>query len=260
MIIVSVPGIHAFGKTKGSEKAPGRIIDYIKCEKKCKNLKFVEFNLEMEDLEYNQKTIFLESMKIFKENKDNDEKILFIGGDHSISFPLFNSFRQVYKNPFLLDLDAHFDIMPPFREVSHEEWVQALIDQGFDTKNMLMIGARRLYPEEEENFEKSKIKVIKISEFDDFLKNPSNFKLDDNDAIYLSLDLDVLDEKFFSATGYPTIGGLNPEQLKKFLNKILRLKNFKAMDLVEYNPEKDLNGKTMRIVIDIVNEIIKEEQ
>ena len=133
MIIVQVPGVHGFGKTRGSEKTPSKIVDYIKCKKSCKNLKFIEIPLNL-DLEQNQKTIFLESLKIFKENEDNDEKILFLGGDHSISFSLFNAFRQVYRTPFLFDLDAHFDIMPPFREVSHEEWVQALIDKGFDFK------------------------------------------------------------------------------------------------------------------------------
>lgn len=258
MIIVSVPGIHAFGRTKGSEKTPKQIIDYIRCEKDCKKLKFIEFSLDKGDLEYNQKTIFLESLKIFKENKYNNEKILFLGGDHSISFPLFDAFRQVYSNPFLFDLDAHFDMMPPLKEVSHEEWLQALIDKGFDSRNIELIGARKIYPEEEENFKKSKIKLIKISEFDDFLKNPENFKLEENDAIYLSLDLDVLDERYFSATGYPVCKGLDEEQLKKFLDKVFSLKNFKAMDLVEYNPEKD-EGKGLKVVMNLINCIIKKE-
>lgn len=258
MIIVSVPGIHAFGRTKGSEKTPKQIVDYIRCEKDCRKLKFIEFSLDQGDLESNQKTIFLESLGVFKENKYNDEKILFLGGDHSISFSLFNAFRQVYQNPFLFDLDAHFDMMPPFKEVSHEEWVQALLDKGFNPVNMNLIGARKLYPEEEENFKKNKIKVIKISEFDNFLKNKENFKLEENDSVYLSLDLDVLDEKLFSATGYPVPGGLNEEQLKKFLDKIFSLKNFKAMDLVEYNPEKD-DGKGLKIVMNIINQIVMKE-
>ncbi len=258
MIIVSVPSIHSFGKTKGSEKTPKQIVDYIKCEKNCKNLKFVEFNIHLGDLEFNQKTIFLESLKIFKENKYNDEKILFLGGDHSISFSLFNAFRQVYNNPTLFDLDAHFDMMPPLNEVSHEEWVQALIGQGFNFKNIILIGARKIYDEEKENFKKSRIKVIKVSEFDSFLKNEQNFKLEENDAVYISLDLDVLDEKIFSATGYPVSEGLNEEQLKRFLDKIFSLKNFKAMDLVEYNPEKD-DGKGLKIVINIINNILKEK-
>ncbi len=258
MIIVSVPSIHAFGRTQGSEKTPKQIVDYIQCEKDCRKLKFIELNLNLGDLEFNQKTIFIESLKIFNENKYNHEKILFLGGDHSISFPLFNAFRQVYQNPFLFDLDAHFDMMPPLKEVSHEEWLQALLDKGFDSRNIKLIGARKLYPEEEENFEQSKIKLIKISEFDDFLKNKENFKLEENDSVYLSLDLDVLDEKLFSATGYPVAEGLNEDQLKKFLDKIFSLKNFKAMDLVEYNPEKD-DGKGLKVVMNIINQIIKKE-
>jgi arginase family enzyme len=260
MIIVSVPGVHAYGKTKGSEKMPKQIVDYIRCEKDCKKLKFVEFNLDTSDLAFNQKNIFIESMKLFRENRYNNEKILFLGGDHSISFPLFNAFRQVFQNPFLFDLDAHFDMMPPLKEVSHEEWLQALLNEGFDSANLRLIGARKIYPEEEENFKRSNIKVIKISEFDDFLKNKENFNLQENDSIYLSLDLDVLDEKLFSATGYPVAGGLTEEQLKKFLDKLFSLKNFKAMDLVEFNPEKDQEDrKGLKIVMNIINQIIKNE-
>jgi len=258
MIIVSVPAIHAFGKTKGSEESPKQIIDYIKCEKDCRNLKFIELNIVPENLESNQKNIFLDSLKIFKENRYNYEKILFLGGDHSISFSLFNAFRQVFRNPFLFDLDAHYDMMPPLKEVSHEEWLQALIDMGFYPGNIILLGARKLYDEEKENFKKSKIKIIKVSEFDDFLKDEKNFRLEENDAVYLSLDLDVLDKKLFSATGYPVPNGLNEEQLRRFLDKIFLLKNFKAMDLVEYNPKKD-DGKGLKIVMNIINSILKKE-
>ena len=150
-------------------------------------------------------------------------------------------------------------MMPPFKEISHEEWVQALIEQGFDPGAMVLVGARKIYTEEKENFKKSKIRLIKISDFENFLENEENFKLQDHDSVYLSLDLDVLDEKFFSATGYPVKKGLNPKQLKKILDKLFKLKNFKAMDLVEYNPERD-NGKSLKIVLDIVNRVIEKEK
>lgn len=258
MIIVSVPSIHAFGKTRGSEKTPAKIVDHIKCEKDCRNLKFIEFSTNPENLESNQKNIFIDSLKIFKENKYNNERILFLGGDHSISFPLFNAFRQVYRNPLLFDLDAHFDMMPPLKEVSHEEWLQALIEQGFDSQNIILIGARKIYKEEKDNFQNSKIRLIKISEFDNFLKNEQNFNLNENDSVYLSLDLDVLDKKIFSATGYPVSNGLNEEQLEKFLDRIFSLKMFKAMDLVEYDPEKD-DGKSLKVVMNIINSIIQHK-
>lgn len=124
---------------------------------------------------------------------------------------------------------------------------------------MLLIGARKIYPEEEENFKKSKIKLIKIENFESFLQNEENFRFPDFDLVYLSLDLDVLDEKSFSATGYPVSGGLNPKQLKKFLDKSFKIKNFKAMDLVEYNSEKD-DGKSLKIVLDIVDNILEKGQ
>jgi arginase family enzyme len=254
MIFVQVPGINGLGKTKGCENAPCKILRELSTRKL--KFKIIEFNLEKNDVEENQKIIFKEALDLFKETKDSHEKIIFLGGDHSISYPIANAFKQVYNLPFLFVLDAHIDCMEPMNEPSHEEWLRALIEQGFESEQIIIVGARKIYQEERDFFEKKRIRIVRKDEINHFLKNPDNFsKLKEFDAVYLSLDVDVLDADCFSATGYLEKNGLDFEQLKEFLVKIFNLKNFKAMDLVEMNPEKDLNNKNLKLIVELVNEL-----
>jgi arginase family enzyme len=258
MIIVQVPGVHGFGKTKGCEDSPCMI----ERELRKKKLKYsvVEFNLDNNNVEETQRVIFSEAIKIFRENKDSGEKILFLGGDHSISYPIANAFRQVY-NAFLFVMDAHVDLMQAMKEPSHEEWLRALIEQGLEPENLVIVGARKIFKEERDFFEKNKIKIIKKGEISSFLNNGDKWEeLDEFEGIYLSLDVDVLDPEIIGATGYLEKNGLDVDQVKSFLERIFHLKNFVAMDLVELNVGKDLNNKSLKLVSEMISEIVKKEQ
>ncbi|MCX6741774.1 MAG: arginase family protein [Candidatus Pacearchaeota archaeon] len=257
MIIVEVPMINGLGKTKGCEDAPCMITTSL--SKNRKNFQIVELNLSKKNLEESQRIIFKEAMDIIKKNKDNNEKILFLGGDHSISYPLVNAFNQVHPLPFLIVFDAHVDLMEPMKEPTHEEWLRAIIEKGFDSKNILLIGGQKIYDEEKDFLKKSKIRLVNKKEVDEMISNPQKLNfLNEYGAIYLSIDIDVLDSSFFSATGYPEKGGLSKEQFEKLLRAIFLFKNVKALDLVEINPDKDLNNKNVKLISEVLSNIFQD--
>jgi arginase family enzyme len=258
MIIVQVPGIHGLGKTRGCEDSPCMI----ERDLRKKKLKYsvVEFSLDNSNVQEMQKIIFSGAIKIFRDSKDSGEKIIFLGGDHSISYPIANAFRQVY-NSFLFVMDAHVDLMQAMEEPSHEEWLRALIEEGFEPENLVIVGARKIFKEERDFFEKNKIKIIKKGEISSFLKNEEKWKaLEEFEGVYLSLDVDVLDPEFINATGYLEKNGLDVEQVKSFLKRIFDLRNFVAMDLVELNVGKDLNNKSLKLVSEMIGDLVKKEQ
>ncbi len=258
MILVKVPGINGLGRTRGCEDSPCMI----ERELRKKKLKYsvVEFNLDNNNVQETQRVIFSEAIKIFREHKSSEEKILFLGGDHSISYPLANAFRQVY-NSFLFVMDAHVDLMQAMQEPSHEEWLRALIEQGFEPENLVIIGARKIFKEERDFFEKNKIKIIKKGEIGGFLKNEEKWKeLEEFEGVYLSLDVDVLDPKLLDATGYLEEDGLNLDQVKNFLKRIFDLKNFVAMDLVELNVGKDLNNNSLNLISGMIIDLVEKER
>lgn len=255
MIIVNVPVENGLGKTKGCRDAPCKIMRGL--SKTGKKYSTEEWDLEDKNLEETQAIIFKEALELFKKNKDNEEKIIFLGGDHSISFPLIRAFRGAYPLSFLFVMDAHVDLMKPMKEPTHEEWLRALIEDGFDSKEIVIFGARKIYDEEKDFLEEKKIKIIKQEEITDFLDSQKFNSLKEYDAIYLSLDVDVLDKSLMFATGYPEVGGLDNKTLKELLEKIFSLENLKALDIVEMNPDKDLNNKSLDIIIGIIKEMLK---
>ena len=83
--------------------------------------------------------------------------------------------------------------------------------------------------------------IIKIKEFVEKL-----------DSWYLSLDIDVLDYSYAPGTGYPEKKGMDFENLKKILKNIRTYGNLKRIDLVEVNPNKDVDNKTINYAKEIL--------
>ena len=95
MLIVKVPFINGLGKTKGCEKAPDIL---------AKNAE--EIKVDNDNANQSLKEIYSKAVQILKKG----ERFLFIGGDHSISYPLAKAFSKVSrKKKCLIVFDAHAD-------------------------------------------------------------------------------------------------------------------------------------------------------
>ena len=73
-----------------------------------------------------------------------------------------------------------------------------------------------------------------------------------NVPYYLTIDIDVIDPSFAPGTSTPVPGGLNHFELINLLQIILKDKNLIGVDLVEINPEKDINSLTVNIGVEII--------
>ena len=239
-MIIEIPGINGLGKTKGCEKASEIISEYL-------NLKSEKIKLDNSNIEEQELKIYNEIKEILDSAKQN--KLILLGGDHSISYPIGKAFLEKYglKNSALLIFDAHYDLMKPMKNPTHEEWLRALIENK-KFKNILLIGIREksenIDKREKEFAEKSKIKITSSQDFDKKEKEILEFCKNKN--LYISLDLDVLDSKIFSSTGYPEKQGLSQKQLIDILKKLKN--NFLILDIVEYNPELDKSRKGLKII------------
>ena len=153
MQIVKVPGINGLGKTKGCEGAGNAIIAELKNiysneigkEINVGKLNLEEIHLDNSNLEITNKLIYKNALEVFEENS----KVVFLGGDHSISYGLSRGFFDFCKNsnkePCLIVFDAHPDLMPPMQNPTHEEWLRGLIEDGFPAENILLVGVRNSY-------------------------------------------------------------------------------------------------------------------
>ncbi len=231
--IIKVPAINGLGKTKGTELAPEKI------SKEGETLK-----LDNDDIEKQEKTIY-------EKVKTLSSKNIFIGGDHSISYPITKALLKKNKDIKLIILDAHPDLMPPMENPTHEEWLSAIIQQGIIPKNILLIGARNIDPKEKEY----PIQTIAISEIENSTKKIEKFIKDSK--IYLSIDIDFFDAQIAPATGYPEKEGASKEQGLKLIKEISKKSNLIGTDIVEVNPTKPKAEQTIELAKEIL-EILKE--
>lgn len=235
MKIIKVPAINGLGMTKGTELAPDKI------------------SQEGETLEENLDNIAEQENKIYEKAKQSNEKTIFLGGDHSISYPITKAFFE--KNPGikLIVLDAHPDLMPPMENPTHEEWLSAIITEGLNPKNILLIGARNIDPKENEY----PIQTIAISELDNAKEKIKEFSKDSQ--IYLSIDVDFFDAEVAPATGYPEKEGASKEQGLKLIKDIVEDTNIISADLVEVNPTKPGAEKTIELAKKVLETLLNSK-
>lgn len=272
-ILVEVPFVNGLGKTKGCEFSPKKIIStFPEIWANEKNIKVKEaaeifdlriFNLFSGNIEQGVKIILNESKKVFlelKNQKDKRKKAIFIGGDHSISFPLASAFNQSFKNSGFIILDAHADCMEPMKEPTHEEWLRALIEkEKINSKNILLIGPRNIYPTEVEYLKQKKIRYFTTKDYSEnkkIIEKELNFFMKKFNQIYLSFDIDIIDPAFAPGTSYEEPCGLTSREALSLFQKIISNKNLTALDINEINSLNDQNNKCTKVGAKFIAEVI----
>ncbi len=262
MRMIRVKGINALGKTDGCESAPVKILECLK-DLKENTRKEIDFSLldleeihvDNSNLEETQNLIFENAKEEFK----TKDRIVFVGGDHSISFPILSAFKEVFENPFLIVFDAHADCMTPGKEPTHEEWMRKLIEEGFPAESIILVGARNIWPEEVKFLKDKGVKIIRMQSIKEDIEGVCDLLMEKarkHDALYISVDIDALDPSSAPGTGYLEHGGISSREMIYFLQRLCLLKNFTAADVVEVNPSLDVNESTVKLGARILAEMI----
>ncbi|MBS3094044.1 arginase family protein [Candidatus Pacearchaeota archaeon] len=279
MQIIKVPGINGLGKTKGCERSGNAILESLNeiysnesgIPIDVRLLDLEEIHLDNSNLEITNKLIYENACEIFSEQN----KVIFLGGDHSISFSLVRGFMEnchrEKKNPCLIVFDAHPDCMPVtkmpedekffaenipthppidasrqnsaknFFIPTHEEWLRGIIEEGFPSKNILLVGVRNSDVEEIRFLREKGIRTIGMNQLMQNLEDSCDIIMEFSNGkeLYLSLDIDVVDPTFAPATGYQEVGGLSSRQFIYLIQRLNKVRWLKAVDIVEINSEKD---------------------
>ncbi|MEI5907957.1 formimidoylglutamase [Bacillus spongiae] len=183
-------------------------------------------------------------------------KYLMLGGDHGVSFPSIRAFAEQYGRIGVIQWDAHHDVRntedggrtngTPFRSLLEEGWIHG--------EDLIQVGIRdyanaKAY----DDYVKEKgITVYSMSDVDrlgiNHVINEALAKLEGKvDMIYLSVDMDVVDQAF--APGCPAIGpgGITSRELLSSVKMASSHSKVKAMDIVEIDPNKDYRNMTSRL-------------
>lgn len=259
MKLIKIPlNAGALSKKKGIEKAPDAII------KKLSNFYLKESGIlpffSHDEIIIDNSNIEDANKLILKKIKDLDVPAILIGGDHSLTYSAYKGFSKNHENPGILIFDAHLDCENNFSPPTHEDYLRVLIEEKhLKSQNIIVVGVRNMHTNELEFYKKHKIKVYNMKELsfenkrevaDAIMSVSRCFS-----SLYISIDIDVLDPAFAPGTGYIEPGGLTSRELIYFIQRLKNLKNIGMWDLVEVNPDKDINEMTVILAAKLIVEM-----
>lgn len=194
----------------------------------------------------------------------NDYFPIVLGGGHETALGDFLAMDSQFEHIGIVNVDAHFDIRipvenstsgTPFFEMSHH-----MVQKG-KTFDYLAIGIQptgntaALFKRAED----MGIQTVLADEVHIDL-NYAIRKLEDfiahHDAIYLSVDLDVIDAAFAPGVSAPTVNGLTPFQVKSLLQKLVKSNKVKLFDIVELNANFDQDNRTAKLAAHLIWEFL----
>ncbi len=166
-----------------------------------------------------------------------DTKLLSIGGDHSISYPILQAYAEKYGPVALIQIDAHCDTWADdgVRSDHGTMFARAAKHGIVDVGKSTQVGLRT-YNDTDFGFEILTSPWIHRNGIDaalDIVKQRAK-----DAPVYISFDIDGLDPAFAPGTGTPVPGGLSSWQGLEFMRGLGDL-NLIGMDVVEVSPPFD---------------------
>ena len=263
MKIIKIPSSQGgLGKADGAELAPDKVIPkteelFMSEEGILPNFDVDSVTVAKSNIEETNKNIYTKALSVLKDNV----RPLFLGGDHSVTFPIVKAFSETYSsNPGIIIFDAHPDAENDFMPPSQEDLLCAMVNQKVIKKeNIILVGTRNWDKNEIEFIKKNNIKYFSMKEIakegvHEVSESLMSVAKDFSD-LYVSIDIDVLDPAFAPGTGYMEPGGLSTRELLFFLHRLKKLGNLRAYDLVEINPSKDVDDMTSKVGAKILVEL-----
>ena len=175
-------------------------------------------------------------------------RLLSLGGDHAITYPLLKSHYKKYGRLDIVQLDAHPDLYERYdgNRFSHACPFARIMEEKLAAR-LVQVGIRTLNAHQKQQAERFGSEIITITQ----LKNASAMQL--KGPLYLSIDLDVLDPAFAPGVAHHEPGGLTTRQLIDLIQQLQA--PIVGADIVEYNPRRDLLDMTAMVAVKILKEV-----
>lgn len=197
------------------------------------------------------KSVYKTIKKTVKKAIKSGDKLLCLGGDHSVSFPIIEAHTKKYKSLNILHLDAHADLYADFEgnPFSHASPFARLMEKGL-VNSLTQVGIRTFNTHQKEQADRFKVKVIEMKDFNfDFIQSLQG-------PLYISLDLDVLDPAFAPGISHHEPGGMTTRELIKIIQNIEV--PIVGADIVEYNPTRDMHNMTAMVAYKLMKELMSK--
>ena len=203
--------------------------------------------------------------------------VFVLGGDCTQIVAMLAGARRYYKHVSLLWVDRHADLNTPASTPSGRldgMALAAIIGKGSPElvrfwgepplvrePDTLIYGLEQVDAAEQEFLTRSPMRHVSAADIQNrgaasAAQSALGQLHADTREFMLHLDLDVIAQEDFSASNVPSSGGLNYSDVKESLAEFARNKNLLALDVAQYNPDKDAGGAAARKIVDLLAEVL----
>ncbi len=239
----------------GSARAPAQIREVMNsgacnlCSESGIDLAARSDFIDLGDMHINGESGAIENIEVtISELLNRDIRLISLGGDHAITYPILKSYQKKFGRLEIVQLDAHPDLYDsyddnrfshacPFARIMEEKLVSRLIQ----------IGIRTLNPHQKQQAERFGVEIITIPH----MEKADRIQLEG--PLYLSIDLDVLDPAFAPGVAHHEPGGLTTRQVIELIQHLQA--PIVGADIVEYNPKRDPSEITAMVAVKILKEV-----
>ena len=203
--------------------------------------------------------------------------VLVLGGDCSQVIGLLTGARRYYKNISLLWFDRDADLNTPASTPSGRidgMVVANIIGKGAPEltrfwgdgalvrePDVLLFGLERVDPPEQEFLTRSPMRHTYLADIQS--KGAAKSAQDaltqlhaDTREFVVHLDTDVLDVAELPSVNVPGAAGLRVADARAILQEIVKKKNLLALDIAQYNPDKDPDGSGAKKLVDLLVDVL----
>lgn len=188
---------------------------------------------------------------------------ILLGGDHSVTIPIFEGQRKRFTGQRLglLWVDAHPDLCDEFdgSRLSHACVLRRGLEFGIEQEDVCLVGLRSWEEQEIDLIENGRMHVYTAADVAELgMKSVAadvRKILARCDAVHVSLDIDCLDPSAAPGTGIPEFGGLTSREVLTLIHALQGL-SLAGLDVVEVAPPLDPSEATVFAALKIIMEFI----
>jgi len=195
-----------------------------------------------------------------------------LGGDHTCAGGTWTGVARTLRGELgLVWIDAHMDSHTP--ATSHtgrlhgmplawllgqdDDPLYGLASGVLEPRHVCLVGVRSYEPEEDERLRRLGVRVVFMDEIrnrgiDAVLDEALDIATAGTAGFGVSIDLDVVTPEEAPNVGTPVKGGVSSAALAQALEEIAGRPGLAAVELVEYSPRLDRDGRTARVAIDLL--------
>jgi formimidoylglutamase len=190
--------------------------------------------------------------------------LVVLGGDNSLSYATFSALHEAHGGKWgLVVLDAHYDLRPyegqPTSGTPYRRILTEVVGKPLKGPNLVEVGIRPYAnaPSLAAFAKEHGVRVVPMGDvrargMDEVAEEALERAGDGVDHLFLSIDIDGLDQSIAPGCSAPGAGGLTFEEARLLVEAVASDPRCRGMDIVEVAPNLDPTGNTARVAAQLV--------